>query len=1000
MMNSFNAGELSPLLNAREDLSKYHGGLSQMENMIPLPQGAAQKRPGTVYVAGSKSNTKVRLLPFEFSTDQAYAHEYGNQYIRFYTNNAQISGGTGSEDLSALDNIIAHWKLNDDLATTVVIDADGATHNGVSSLNTEVLHEIGRVGTGCFNFFGSESIEVTDHADLDWSAGGTANSQCTVTAWIFVTDFTAEQHIITKYAHGLQKQWKIYLDSSERLVLYFWDFSNADSSYAQTDASLEEGWNFIACYGDSDEATPAEGDFKLYVNAVLMDDTQTTGGSFVKVQENNPDVKIGRNDTVAAGFEYYFQSYIDNIAFFKDELSSSEITALYNDSGAYEVVTPYLTADLFNLKYKQSADVLYITHPDYEPHKLLRRADSWWQIVPLGVESGPFLDENTTITKTITPSAVTGSITLTASGFNPFVDGTTAGHEPSGSASTSKSQTGALFKLVQPLATAAYEEILSNNYTADQTEDVSWMDCGSIANGVTWYLTTLGTWTGTLEVQRNYTIGAAHGAAGWETVFTYQSTDDRNVTTADYRVILTASGDAAEPCQVYFRISDIDHVGIVEITAVTDSQTATATVIKTLADTTATHRWSEGAWSNYRGWPRAVTFFEDRLVFGGNTNQPDTVWLSATGDYENMEAGTDDDEAMLFTLSSRQVNVIEWMVGKDNLIIGTSGAEWTLRGGTDEPLTPSNVKAEQQSSHGSANLQATLASESILFFQRGAEKMRELAYNWESDSYVAPEMTLLVPEVTGDGITSVDYQKIPNSILWCVRDDGEMAVFSYERAEQVTSWSRFITDGLFESVIVINGDPEDQVWVSVNRTIGGSTKRYIEYFSARDFGTDVDDAYFVDSGITYDDVATTTITGLTHLEAETVAVLGDGAIQTSQTVSSGQITITQASTVQAGLPFTVQMKTMPLSFLGAGTSIIGRIKRVSGLTAEYYNSGDFEYGKDSSNKFTISVTGMDSDITPRKTFPAGYGKKGQVFIYQQSPEPFTLVSLGLDFEVF
>jgi hypothetical protein len=282
--------------------------------------------------------------------------------------------------------------------------------------------------------------------------------------------------------------------------------------------------------------------------------------------------------------------------------------------------------------------------------------------------------------------------------------------------------------------------------------------------------------------------------------------------------------------------------------------------------------------------------------------------------------------------------------------------------------------------------------------------MRELAYNWETDAYVAPDMTLLVPEVTGDGITDMAYQKIPNSILWCVKENGELAIFVYERNELVTSWARFITDGLFESVAVINGDPEDQVWVSVKRTMAGVNQgtavRYIEYFSARDFGTDPCDAYFVDSGITYDSTATTTITGLTHLEAETVAVLGDGAIQTSQTVASGQITITSASTVQAGLPFTVQMKTMPLSFLGAGSSILGRVKRVSGLTAEYYNSGDFDYGVSATNRYTISVDGMDSDITVRKTFPAGYGKRGQVFIYQQSPEPFTLVSLGLDFEVF
>lgn len=322
-----------------------------------------------------------------------------------------------------------------------------------------------------------------------------------------------------------------------------------------------------------------------------------------------------------------------------------------------------------------------------------------------------------------------------------------------------------------------------------------------------------------------------------------------------------------------------------------------------------------------------------------------------------------------------------------------------MAGSNDEPLTPSNVKAEQHSTHGSAGLQATLAGESILFFQRGSEKMRELAYNWETDAYVAPDMTLLVPEITGDGITDVAYQQTPNSILWCVRDDGEMAIFVYERAELITSWSRLITDGSFESVAVITGDPEDEVWVSVNRTISDGTVRYIEYFAARDFGSDVDDAFFVDSGVTYDSTATTTMTGLTHLNGETVAVLGDGVVQTSQTVSGGQITITSAYTVQAGLPFTVQMRTMPLSWFGSASTIQGMVKRINEVVARYYNSGDFDIGKDSSTKNTLSITSMATG-EERMTFPAGYDRPGYIFVYQQSPEPLTLVALMIEFQIF
>jgi len=576
-----------------------------------------------------------------------------------------------------------------------------------------------------------------------------------------------------------------------------------------------------------------------------------------------------------------------------------------------------------------------------------------------------------------------------------------------------------LFKIVHPYEPLEFSEELDDNYTNSQVENVSWMDLGTLYNGAGWTLTTLGTWTGTLEIQRNYTIGAAHDASGWESVFDYASVDDRNVSTsgseddgdASYRAILTDSGDNAEECKVYWTTDQIEVVGIVKITAVANSVSATGTVINTLASTSPTHKWSEGAWSNYRGWPQTVAFFEDRLCFGGNTSRPDTIWASVTSDYDNMTAGADDDDALSFTLSSRQVNVIEWLIGKDKLLIGTSGAEWTLEGGSDESLTPSNVIAKQHSTYGSVDLQATLANESVLFFQRGAEKMRELAYNWELDSYVAPDMTILASLVTDGGITDTAFQKIPDSILWSVRADGELPVFSYERKENVTAWSRMIThtnlagtltDSDFESVAIINGDSEDEVWAVVGRTIDSSTVRYIEQFQPRKFG-DAEDAFYVDCGITYDSTASSAMTGLDHLEGQTVYVLADGVVFDTAVVSGGAITlkldgtITTASTVQMGLGYEVNMRTMPLSWLG-GVTIQGRKKRISEVVANWYNSGDFSIGKDADNLQTYGLSGFTTD-QDRKTFPPGFDRNGYVYIYQKSPEPLTLLAVMLEFDV-
>jgi len=1268
ILSNFNAGELY-LLNAREDLAKYHSGCSIMENFIPMPQGGATKRPGTKYIAEVKtSSLATRLIPFEYSTEQSYVIEAGNQYFRFFTDGAAVLTGDGTEDLSTLNNIVAHWTLNDNASSDTVIDDDDDTHpgtlktgntedvhsegkvgsgsldldgtyaveidsdaatlsftddskdepfsivgwifikdgarnqtilskwqaatlrewkflvdidrkmsfylcddstqlgsdlvaqwkmnenaastavdnaegtagfDGVASANTTNLHAAGKVGSGSFDLDSQYYVTVSD-ADALSFGNGTVDSPFSVGAWVYVTSSATEQQIITKYdgtTGAEDREWRLFLDGEEKLILYLVDESANVGIGKTSDTGLSEGWHFVAATytGQSTTGTTAANLITLYVDGSPIAATAQNSGSYDAMEAGASDVIIGTlthtdgnvgaifqdkidnvmlysteltaiqisnlynngigtedldagfpyaitQDALSSGWHFVAATYsgtqsiagkgedaaddiilyvdgeaaginvynednydamedttikvviggqydsagtlanfpsnkLDNIALFSDVLTPTEIDSLYTISVS-ELETPYLTADLFELKYEQSADVLYITHPDYETRKLSRQTNNDWEFKSIAIETGPFRTQNNDITKTLSASATTGTVTLTASGHAPFIASTTAGHLPSGSTSTSKSQTGALFQLVHPLDDLSFSDTLEDDYAASQTEGVSWMDCGTLYKGAEWTWVTDGTWLGTVEIQRNYTIGAAHDADGWETVFPYDGvTTARNVSTtgteedgdADYRVIFT--DDTSGTVISYFTTDQTEVIGIVEITSVESKTSATGTVIQTLGSTDATYKWSEGAWSNYRGWPQTVTFFEDRLCFGGNTSQPDTIWASVTSDYENMEAGVDDDDALLLTLSSRQVNVIEWLIGKDKLLIGTSGAEWTIAGGTDEPLTPSNVLAKQHSTYGSANLQATLANESVLFFQRGKEKMRELAYNWELDSYVAPDMTILSNLITDSGIDDVAFQKTPDSILWCVRNDGELPVFSYERNENITAWSRMVTqtnqagtltDSDFESVARIHGDPEDEVWVIVERTIDSSVVRYIEQFQPRDFGDD-EDAFFVDCGITYDSTASSAMTGLDHLEGETVYVLADGVMFDTAIVSGGAITLksggttTTASTVQIGLGYEAHMRTMPLSWVG-GTTIHGKQKRISEVISEWNKSGDFSIGKDADTLQAYSIDGQTTDID-RKTFPAGWDRNGYVYIYQQSPEPLTLLSIMTEFNI-
>ena len=1033
--NNLNAGELTPLLDAREDLAKYQNGCSIMENMIPIPQGGAQKRPGTKFIAEVKtSSLATRILPFEFSTSQSYVIEAGNQYFRFFTNGAPVFATFGTEDLSAFDSatgdssLVAHWKCDESSgagAGAVTDDTVAGTHDGTPTrdISNFTTTDVAGTANAAFDLAGVDYFTVPDHADLSFG-NGSNDEPFTMAIWCNVVADTVFQEFLFK-----ENEWDFGMNDDETVTLRLEDDSAGSKKISvTTTAPLSNGWHFIvATYSAPPHVTQPLGisgdnlGIRIYVDwgevATTVSESQA---GYVAMEDLIGDVDVGNAFTGS----FIWQSKIDNVAIFNKELSAVEVASLTGIASTTpaEIVTPYLTADLFELQASQSADVLYITHPDYETRKLSRLSNSIWSLNASSIESGPFRTQNSDTNFKMAASATTGSVTLTATGGAPFISGTTGGHLPSGDALTDKSNTGALFKIVHPIDTLEFKEELESDFAAGQVENTSWVDCGILYKGAGWTLVTGDTWFGTIKVQRNYTIGAAVGnggdegaSLGWETVFAFSSgagaaVSARNVSTtgteddgdAQYRVIY-ADETADDTVSVYFTTDQTEHVGIVKITAVASTTSATGTVVTTLASTDATYKWAEGSWSNYRGWPATSTFFEDRLMFGGNAFQPDTIWGSVTSDYDNMTAGVNDDEAVIFTLSSRQVNVIEWLIGKDKLLIGTSGAEWTIAGGTDEPLTPTNVIAKNHSTYGSANLQATLANESVLFFQRGKRKMRELAYNWELDSYVAPDMTILANLVTDTGINDTAFQKTPDSILWTVRADGELPVFSYERDENVTAWSRMITedstsDSDFESVAKISGDPEDEIWVVVERTIDSNTVRYIEQFQPRIF-SDPCDAYYVDAGITYDSTATTTITGLTHLVGETVAVLGDGVALGDEVVdANGEITIdASASTVQVGLPYEVHLRTMPLSWLG-GVTIQGKQKKISEVVSRWYKSGDFSIGKDVDNQQTYSISGQTTDID-RKTFSPGYSRNGYIYIYQKSPEPLTILSVMAEFQV-
>jgi len=519
----------------------------------------------------------------------------------------------------------------------------------------------------------------------------------------------------------------------------------------------------------------------------------------------------------------------------------------------YEFVTVFEDSELFELQYVQDAETMYIVHPNHPPQEMTRSAHTTWTIADFDNKNGPFMDENTT-SVTLTPSATTGTITINSSGTSTF----------------DSDMVGSLWQINHEVdANSAAGTLTGNGSSAT-------VPCGGDFDFVT-----EGTWTGTVTLERSTDDGST-----WEaTEGTRHSEDDTNIDYSDsedeigvlYRV--TMSNFSSGSCTYNFGAHKYTHRGVVEIASYVDANTVTASVVTDLALTDATTKWAEGYWSDYRGWPATVEFHEQRLVFGGSRSFPQTIWASASDDFTAFLAGTDDDDPYIFVLPGH--NPIQWMLSQSYLMIGTLGGAGRL-GDVDEPITPTNVEYRSQAYYGSAYIQAQMCGDSILYVERGGNKVREFIYSLERDRYVAPDMTVLAEHLSEDEIVDIAYQSRPDSILWCVRDDGTLLSLTYQRDHDVIAWARHVTEGSFESVAVIPGTDEDEVWVIVNRTIDDSTARYVEQFQPRDWGTNQDDCYFVDSGLSWDGGDTVNISAITQASPAVVTVStwptdGDGS---------------------------------------------------------------------------------------------------------------------------
>lgn len=679
---------------------------------------------------------------------------------------------------------------------------------------------------------------------------------------------------------------------------------------------------------------------------------------------------------------------------------------------------PYLEADLRGITICQVNNVVYMTHPNYAPMRLSRYSDTNWTIGEVPWSWPPMLDQNITTT-TITPSATTGSITLTAS--TPIF---------------SANHVGAFWQIDQAVGNAFLNHSISANNTSS-----------TFAILGKWQVQSFGSWNANIDLQASYDNGLS-----WAVRRTYVSRNgDYNVIATGeeseltlFRFVVTnwATTTSATPPRIQLSAVDAYAKGVVRITGVTGTpnaaglySTASGTVVKSLGGTITTSVWREGAFSRVQGYPQAISLHQSRLIFAGTESSPNSLWGSYSNDFQNYRQGPYDSDSWFFTLASTTGGRIQWIVSKSGLLVGTALDEWSLSASdAGAALTSTNVKAQLQSYYGSTSLPALVVNDTILYVQRMSRKIRELIYTWASESWISNDITALAEHTTRTLIKEVAYQRVPDAVLWFVRGDGQLVSMTYEREQQVVGFARHNTDGLFESVATINGiDAEDEVWVSVRRTINGVTKRYIERFrlglrEALDTG-DKTAWFYVDSGVSTTPTfvggvptQTSTISGLSHLNGKSVAVWGgawdsknqkvtygvvlpviDPSTNLPSVVVSGSVTLqTPVACYTVGIPYTSLMVPERVDTqLQDGTSQ-GRKMRIPRMNVKVYQSFGGEYSSDGNTWFPMVARQFvdEMDDSPnlingftRMFVSSNWADGVDIYLRQTLPVPLTIAAI-------
>jgi hypothetical protein len=1039
ILTNFTAGELSPLLQGRVDISKYSNGCRRFENLIVLPHGGATKTPGTVFAGEvAHSAKKTVLIPFIYSFDESYMIEVGEYYFRFWKNHGLIESSPG------VPYEVVTPYAEDDLAEI---------HFKQSADVMYLTHSLYPVQ------------KLSRFTDNSWTL---TPVMCEQKDKKYITGITkANPGVVTSSAHGYSNTDTIFISGIVGMV----ELSAMDSAVAAQGTITMSG-----------TATAAQGKITSSVGVPSPGQTIHFGAErIVMVAVGNGNISLGYCEVGTTPAEV-----CANIIATVNGYAPTAALVTASAGGGTTVLITYKTVGTVGNSVAFTETCTNIT---CDGSGYLGGTTAGADIRTVGQT---FVIDGYTFTWKLA-RAVAFEVTI---GNTSVLDATNVISAVNADMTTVTAAVGSTTSkvlLTAVVAGVAGNSIITNEACTNMAMDGATLGTTragvdhSLAKG---YFTVLNKATDTFQLAKG---GAGTIDTSGFTAYVSGGEVERaisNITKADPGVVTCNSHGLLNGDIVYL----YDISGMVELNGTTQVVANITTNTFEIEDTSAMTvyttggRFSEVLFSTTGDYPACVSFFEERLAFAATVNHPQTENLSVSGDYENFLEGDDADDAMEYTIKSTAQ--IKWLLEQDYLIVGTSDGVYRAGGASQDPLTPTNIVVRKQFPTPCSSVPPIPVGENILFAQRFGMKLREAAWDIKRDGYIDNDITILSEHITrgatlaDSGIVGMAFTSEPIPIIWMILAGGSLIGCTYMKAQDVVGFHRHPkTNAIIESIASMPGDQSDELWMVVQRVINGFTVRYIEYMSPLDLGG-LSDPFFVDCGLVWDGGETKNITnasqmypvvitaashgfddgdkvriedvvgmtelndrifivcdsasstfgitdlegdringsafqaylsggtvekvasvfsGLDHLEGESVSVCADGQDAGLKTVSGGSITLDgYYNSVSVGLPYVSVLQPVRVEMGNIMKTSQCQLKKIDSIAVRLFQSLGGTIGGAEDTQDTIPYVDPRIPYTGDIKIPfwAQEGTDGNILLEHTTPLPFTILAIVANGETF